>query len=395
MFSDSTSAVFSALGMQQDLRTNMARTSMYSATSLMQKGHYKQAVGVLRMATAYDPSLVDAYSLMAQSYMKLNDNTSAKAAYKMVTRLDRNNDGAFIGMANIDMEDKKYASAEKFLKQAAQANPRNELAPYRLGQLYLTTDRNQEAAAQFLKVTKMVPKDGNGFYSLGVAYNKLGKFDDAVTQLTKAVGLKKDFALGHSELGRAYVNLKETDLAQKQLDILKGIKTWQAHDLAATLTAQLKQPKIASYNVANSSMNLIFGPATPLYFLDPSFLNAPNYSKDFTVQFQFDSEMDVKSVMDPSKWTIKKASGITAGRYENGLVLDSDRHVNIPPMPKSVNYDLTTRQATLTFTITQGEGGNSLIDPSHLVFKFLGTDVNGKAMDPKADEYDGFAARVF
>ena len=391
----STSIVFTALGMQQDLRSNMAKTSMYNATSLMQKGDYKRAVAVLKTATSYDPALTDAYSLMAQSYLKLNDNKSAKAAYQMVTRLDRTKDSAFIGMANIDMADKKYADAEKELKQAIQANPRNEVAPYTLGQLYLTTNRNQDAVGQFQKVTKMVPKDGNGYYSLGVALNKLGKHEDAATQLKKAVSLKKDFALGIAELGTSYLKLGKTDLAQKQLDLLKVIKTGQAQDLATTLTAQLKQPKIASYNPANSSLKLIFGAMTPLYVLDPSFLNAPNKSKDFTVQFQFDSQMDVKSVMDPSKWGISKAAGITAGRYDNGLVLNAQREAAFPPMPKSVSYDATTRQATLTFTITQGDSGASVIDPSHMVFKFKGTDVNGKTMDPKADEYDSFSYKPF
>lgn len=390
-----SSAVFSALGMQQDLRSNMAKTSVYNATTLMQKGNYKQAIGVLKMATAYDPALTDAYSLMGQSYLKLNDNKSAKAAYQMVTRLDRNNDSAFIAMGNIDVAEKKYAEAEKEFKQAIQANPRNELAPYVLGQLYLTTDRNKEAALQFQKVTKIVPKDGNGYYSLGVAYNKLGKYDDAVAQLTKAVSLKKDFALAYSELGNSYIKLEKRDEAQKQVDLLKSIKTYQAQELAAGLTAQLKRPKIASYNPANSSLKLLFGAMTPLITLDPSYVNAPNKSKDFTVQFQFDSEMDVKSVLDPVNWSIRKAAGITAGRYDNGVVMNVENQTNIPPMPKMVSYDPTTRQATLTLTITQGASGAGVIDPSHMVFKFSGKDVYGKTMDPSADEYDGFAYKPF
>ena len=389
------SVIFAALNMQQDIRANMAKTAVYSAASLMQKGNYKQAIGVLRMATAYDPTLTDAYSLMAQSHLRLKDNKAAKAAYQMVTRLDRTNDAAFWGMANIDIADKKYAEAEKELKQAIQINPRNEVSPYTLGQLYLTTGRNQEAAAQFQKVTKMVPKDANGYYSLGVAYNKLGKYDEAVTQLTKAIPLKKEFAFAYAELGDVYAKQGKTALAKKQVDALKAISTTQAQDLATTLTAQIKQPKIAVYNLANSTFNTLFRAGTPLYMLDPSFLNAPNASKDFTIQFQFDSGMDVQSVMNPANWSIKKAEGITEGRYQNGVILNSQNEATFSPIPKNVIYDSTTRQATLTFTVSQGASGSSVIDPSHMVFKFSGKDLNGKLMDPTADQYDGFASRAF
>jgi tetratricopeptide (TPR) repeat protein len=389
------SVIFSALGLLQDNRTSMAQTQMYSATTLMQKGNYKQAVAVLKVATAYDPSATQAYSLMAQSYLKLNDSKSAKAAYQMVVRLDRNNSAAYTGMANIDMTNKNYPDAEKELKQAIRLNPTDVVAPDILGQLYLATGRNQDAATQFLKVTKMAPTDGNPYYSLGVAYDKLGKYSDAVTVLNKAVVLKKNFALGYSELGNAYAKQGNTAMAQKQVVALQGILTTQAQTLATSLTAQIKQPKLTTYNNANSSFNAYFGSATPLFMLAPSFLTAPaNTSKDFTIQFQFDSKMDVKSVMTATNWSISKASGGAAGRYENGLVLNSSKEAAFSPVPKSVSYDTNTNQATLTFSIAQGSGQN-VIDPSHMVFKFFGTDINGKKMDPTADQYDGFANKPF
>ena len=393
-----SSVMFSALLGTQDLRTNMAQTSIYSATTLMQKGNYKAAVAVLKMATAYDPTATTAYALMAQSYLQLKDNKSAKTAYQMVTKLDRNNTAALTGMANIDIATKNYGDAEKELKQSIAADHTDVVAPDILGQLYLTMGRNQDAANQFLKVTKMSPKDGNGFYSLGVAYDKLGRYSDAVTVLNKAVTLKKNFDLAYGELGNAYVKLGQTDLAQKQLDTLKTINTSQAQGLVTTLTAQLKTPKISSYNNANSTLNTIFGPSTPLWLLDNSFLNAPNLSKDFTVQFQFDSKMDVASVMNTANWSISKAAaapGKPGGVYDNGLVLNASNEASFDPIPKRVSYDPNTQQATLTFAISQGASGKSTLDPSHMVFKFSGTDANGKAMDPNADQYDGFTAKPF
>jgi hypothetical protein len=64
-------------------------------------------------------------------------------------------------------------------------------------------------------------------------------------------------------------------------------------------------------------------------------------------------------------------------------------------MPKQVTYDPVNREATLVFSLTQNSSADGIIDPSHLVFKFKGTDQNGKAMDPLADQYDGFKGSSF
>ncbi len=105
--------------------------------------------------------------------------------------------------------------------------------------------------------------------------------------------------------------------------------------------------------------------------------------------------MDVSSVMDTTKWNIRKASGIEEGYYNNG-VYTSDRHdATFSPIPKLVTYDPTTLRATVTFSINQNAEGNATIDPSRLVFRFSGVDINGRSMDTTADEYDQHAGVSF
>ena len=58
-------------------------------------------------------------------------------------------------------------------------------------------------------------------------------------------------------------------------------------------------------------------------------------------------------------------------------------------------YDAVNLRATVTFSLSQNADGNGTLDPSHLVFKFSGTDADGKKMDPNADQYDGFAKTAF
>ncbi|KAF0219381.1 MAG: hypothetical protein FD174_2080 [Geobacteraceae bacterium] len=386
--------VFAALSSQQDLRDGAATTSLSSGITLFQNKKYKEAAAAFRMATAYKPDYIDAYNFMASAYLQSGKNKEAIDAYKISLQLDKSQDEIHVNLANIYIAEKRNNEAEKELKVAANLNPQSSLAPYTLGHLYLQTNRPKDAVDQFKKVISLEPKNGNGQYALGLAYNRLGQYDDAVKELKQAVTLKKDFALANYELGNAYAGQGQMEQAREQVAVLKKINTSQSNTLAKDLDKSISQPKIYSFNDANSSFGpySTFGAATSLIILG---LAAPSSSKDFTMQFQFDSGMDVGSVMTLSNWSISKASGGPGGIYNNGISLHQGDQISVSPVPKSVTFDPETSQATVTFSITQNEAGTGVIDPSHLVFKFSGTDVNGKQMDPNADEYDGFAGEPF
>jgi tetratricopeptide (TPR) repeat protein len=382
--------MFSALLSQTTLRDQAATNALSSGLSLYQKGRYSEALSSFKQATAFKPEMTDAYNYMAMAYLKQNDNNSAIKAYQMSLKIDNSQDSVYTSLGNIFYSDQRYSEAESAYKSAARINPASTLAPYSLGQIYLNTDRYAEAETQFKKVQRMTPNDGNVYFALGQTYNKTGRYDEAVTQLEQAVTLKKDFAYAYSELGTAYLQLGNRDKAQEQLDILKDLDT----SLADSLQADMKTPKIIANNTDKSSFNALLGPGSPLVLLDPAFLE-PNSSKDMTMTFQFDSEMDASSVMNVTNWSINKASGGTGGYYNNGYTPHPENEINFNTIPKSVMYDSVNLRATVTFSLSQNSRGTGVIDPSHLVFKFSGTDANGKQMDPTADQYDGFAKEGF
>ena len=396
---DSMDRIFSAIASQQNLRESVANTALSSGITLMQKKKYREAAAAFKQATTMKPDLVEAYDYMATAYLKLDKKKEAIEALKTSTKADRYREQPHIELANIYMTDKNYAEAEKSLKEAVRINPLNELAQYNLGHLYMNTNRYGEAEAQFKTVIKITPRDANGYYSLGAAYAKQENYGLAEEQLLKAVKMKKEFSLAEFELGEVYYKTGKSDLVQEQITKLKSIRTSQAQELARLLSSDVKQPKLFSFNPENSSLNLnsyAYSGQTmvPLINLDPVTFSLANSSKDFRVQFQFDSEMDVASVMNRANWSISKASGGKAGYYNNYLPQPKQQEALFSPIPKQVVYDPTTRQATLTFTISQNAVG-AQIDLSHLVFKFSGKDVNGKVMDPAADQYDGFADETF
>jgi len=388
--SASATKMFSALLSQQSLRTEIATTLLSGGLSLYQDKKYSQAIAAFKQASAYVPENTDAYNYAAKAYLKQGKTKEAIDSYKLSLSIDRTQSATWVELGNVYYSEKRYSEAETAFKAAIQQDPTDTLAPYTLGQLYLQTERYSEAEPLFKKVMKMTPKDGNVYYALGTTYNKMGRYDEAIPLLEKATSLKKDFALARFELGTAYQALDNTEKAREQLDILEK--------LDSTLYANLKQdltfPKMTLYDASKSTFSPLLGAGTPLSFLSADLLQ-PNTSKDFTMTFQFDSKMDTSSAMNITNWSISKASGGEAGFYNNGVNLYPEKEAVMSPVPKSVMYDASTNQATITFTIAQNPYGTAVIDPKHLIFKFSGIDMDGKKIDPAADQYNGFKGGVF
>lgn len=392
-FSDNVQKMFSALTSNADLRTNMANTLLSSGISSMQSKNYTQAAASFRRAASLQPDLTEAYTYQGDAYARLGNKKQAIEAYKMSLSVDKTQDTVYTTLAGVYIDNGQKSEAEKVLKAGIKQNKQNTLAYYMLGQLQAQNKDYATAEANFRKVVKLEPKDGNGYYALGMALNGQGKHEEAVTELLKAIQLKKEFSPALLELGRAYLGLGERGKAQEQVDALNEIKTYDATLSAKELAAEIKQPKISSYNAQNSSLMLDMSNIS-LIALDPVAFISPGGSRDFTVQFGFDSEMDIASVMNPLNWRISKASGGTAGLYNNGLY--SPKDVSVPYIPKSVTYDPTTRQANVIFTVRQREGSiDGTLDPKHLVFTFQGKDVDGKEMDSSADQYNSWSGEPF
>ncbi len=387
-------ALTSALASQQDTRKSLSNSALGSGLKYYQDGDYEKAVSEFKRAVSLNPESADAYTYMGNSYIKLDKYDEAIAAYKKPVILDQSSTEAKKNLGNAYMEAERYDEAEDVFKQMAKQESTSPYAHNSLGYLYMKTGRNDEAVLEFQKVINISPYDGNGYYGLGLAYNNQGKYAEAVKQFQEAIRLKEDFAFAYADLGYAYIGLDQKDKAQEQIDILYDMNTDKSNALAAELELSLMTPQIVDIDVEDSTFLSPLGPFTSVSILDSS-LNTANASKSFSMVFQFNQQMDIASVQNTFNWSISKAQGGTGGWYNNGVTVEPEREIEIPPFPTSVYYDPTTYQATVFFTISQNADANGLTDPSHWVFKFAGTDVGGYAMDKSADEYDGAAGKVF
>ncbi|CAH2032608.1 tetratricopeptide repeat protein [Trichlorobacter ammonificans] len=384
--------MFSALSSQQNIRESVATSAVSSGLSLMEKKKYKEAAAAFRQATALKPDYVDAYNMMAQAYQKLGQNKDATRAYVISLKLDNTQSEVHVNLANLYIDQKQYTEAQASLKAATRADPTNALPHYTLGLLLQQLEKPAEAEAEFRQAVRLAPTDGNAYYGLATALSSQERYSEAVPLLQKAMQLKKNFAPAMVELGRIYAKQGEEAKAQEVITSLKALDTDQGDVFAADLEELLRKPRLLA--VIGEQSTLKYKTSTmPLLAIDPSVYIKPGASKEFSMTFQFSTDMDTKSVTNITNWKIGRSSGGTGGLYDNGLYRSSDRAAFI--MPSRVTYNPVDRQATVYFPITQNEDLSGTIDFSRLTFKFKGVDQTGKSMDTTADEFNGWANKPF
>jgi Flp pilus assembly protein TadD len=381
---------------QQAQRASLANNQLIAGVRMLQKSRPDEAIKFFKKAVALDSSSVDAYNYLGNAYLSQKKNKEAIETYKKLVAMKPFDKDAAVSLGNAYAQDQKYAEAEKSYKKAVSLSPNDKVAHYSLGQTYLLQNKLKEAETEFLKVSRIAPRDANGFYALGQTYNKMGKFDAAITNLKQALSLKhENFTLAEVELGYAYAGKGDDYNLERQINKLKKIDSTAALELqAATLKPKFTSVSAGSYDPFIPTL----GPNTALELLtatDPKHtLSQANASKTFTMDFQFNSDMDTVSVQTVSNWQVSKASGGTAGYYNYGYTPNQQNQANLPII-QSIAYNVKNRLATVTFALKQNADVSAVIDPSHLVFKFSGKNINGKAMDPNADQYDGFAGKPF
>ena len=382
--SDTIDALFSAISPQQDQYDSLANNALSRGTGFYQQGNYEGAVKEFQRSIGLSPHssyTQNAYDYMVQSLLKLNRTDDAIKAYRQAINLDPTNDSYYVNLGNIYFSLGRYNEAKSEYNEAVKINPTSTLNWYSLGQASMQTGNYAGAEEAFKTVNAYSP--GEATFALGQIYHLMGRYDDAVTELKSAISVNKDFGYAYFELGYVYADRKEFKEAQEQVSILSSIDQSMALQLSSYIYQQKSPQILAAYTTDFTGTG---APGTKVSDLDP-LLAEPNASVFFTMHFIFSKAMDASTVASPAYWSITKADGQNRGGVYNwGLPL-APTEVSISPIPVSVVYHQNSQTADVVFQVTQNASGNATLDPSHLVFKFQGLDVYGKAMDPAADEY--------
>lgn len=371
--------------------TSLANYQLQRGVQMLQNSRPTDAITYFQRALSLDSSNVDAYNDLGNTQLQLNKNDDAIATFKKLVAMKPFDSDAATSLGNAYAQAKQWANAADSYKKATQLDPSNTTALYSTGQSYLLNGKLNDALTTFQKLNRLKPNDPNVYYALGQTYNKIGNYDYAIDNLKKAIDLKHGTAFPQavSELGYAYAGKGDDANLQRTITTLQGMDS----TLATQLQDGTVKPKITS--ASDGSYNPFYmelGPNTSLSTLtltDPNHtLAQANATKTFTMDVQFNTDMDVTSVQNIANWQISKANGGQAGYYNYGYTPDPTKEAD-PPIIQSVNYDVSSQLATVTFALKQNSTADAVIDPSHLVFKFSGTDANGKSMDPTANAFDG------
>jgi len=348
---------------------------------------YTTAIREFRRSIALSPyseNALSAFEYLANALIKSGKTSEAVQTYRQAIKVFPSADGIHLSLGNLLYSQGRYTEAVEQYESAVKKNPTLSQNVYSLGEGYLALERYSDAETQFKRSIQLAPKNAGGYYALGKTYEKMGRLTEAREQLEKALSIDNSLSDAHYELGVVYTILEDINKANAELAILDEQSSLLYTQLESKINEIARPRIIAAY--ANG-LNLAAPPKTLVSTID-SALKTPGASKNFTVSFIFDKEMDTASVTNIANWNISRSTEMrTGGLYNWGLRIP-ETEIRIPSMPLSVTYDPSSFIAKITFSIKQNEAGNGTIDPSHLVFKFKGTDVYGNVMDTAGDEYN-------
>ncbi|MEN6374024.1 MAG: tetratricopeptide repeat protein [Smithella sp.] len=382
----------STAGNTQANLDSLAGTILGQGIDYFQNEKYEQAITCFKKCAALSPSSdnsANAYDYMGQAYVALGKTDEAIKTYKEATRLFPTDDTSYLALGDLYMEEDMLEEATEAYEQAVNVNSNDAESHYSLGQCYLSASEPTKAYQQFTQVVRISPANASGYYGLGQVARAEGDLSEAINQLTKAVSKDNDFELAYVELGYTYADMGDLDKANEQLSVLEDEDSSYATKLGNYIT-QSTQPKITNV-LSTNGFNTKSGPKTEVSTLS-SILADANKSKLFSMNITFSKEMDEASIINPYNWKISRATLQNNGGVYNNGITPSSKESFILPSPTYVTYNTDTNTATVYFKVSQNATADATIDPKHIVFKFSGIDIYGKAMDTSADEYSGFSS---
>jgi tetratricopeptide (TPR) repeat protein len=383
--------MFAATIQQQSQLDELSSRALTKGIDLYMDKQYKQAAQEFQRAVGLSPQgqySSDASNYLANAYLKQGKTEKAIDAYQQSIRLNPYRDDTHVTLGNLYFSLDRFKDAEGEYRKADGAN-QSPKSQYSLGQVYLKLENYGAAEKAFNTVRRMDPESPNGDFGLGLTFRARGQFDEAINKFKEAITKDREFNDARTEMGFAYADLGQIEEAQGIVEFLEKNDLSFMADTLSRYMYKVDPPKFV-FAQASSTFRYSLSINTPVAALD-NYLSNANASKSFTMKFQFDKKMDRSSVENILNWRIGRAAGGTTGQHYNFGLSVPTTEVQVQPLPDSVYYDQKNLTATVRFTIRQNDVPDGTIDPSHIEFKFIGTDEYGLKMDPFADQFTGFS----
>lgn len=383
--------LFSATGNRWAGMETLANQALNNGIGKYQNKDYEGAAKDFKRAFGLSPYSDFAYEATkfgSMAYQALGETEKAIDAYQQAISVNQTDDRLHLELGNLLFGQERYGEAIDSYEEAVRAydDPTNRFS---LGQAYITTGRYSDAENQFSKIIQRGGIESrNGYFGMGQTLKAQKKYSEAIEQFELAIQKDRKFFNAYEEMGYTYADAGQLDDA-KEIQKYMDDEDAPAANLLKAYISKATPPKIM-FAYADSSFPYFMAPKTQLSVIDEYLSNA-NAGKTFTMEFQFNKEMERDSVENVVNWSIAKSTETgPAMRYNHGVAAPSTE-VTPPLFPSNVYYDEKGMKATVRFSLTQNSTADGTIDPSHMVFSFNGKDADGNKMDVDHDQFMGFS----
>lgn len=180
---------------------SLARQRHEQARAALARGDLASAVDLARHAVAIDPSLVDAWLLLAQLAEGAGDAPEAAVRYKNAVERDPQLLEAWLGYGRSLRNAGNGIGAADAFRKALAIDPSSLPALNTLAVCLAEAGAWQQAVEPLERALAIDPASGATCCNLGVILTRLGRLDDAERLLRRAAGLIPDDAAVQLNLG--------------------------------------------------------------------------------------------------------------------------------------------------------------------------------------------------
>jgi tetratricopeptide (TPR) repeat protein len=288
--------LFSAAGNRWEGMETLANQALNNGIGKYQNKDYEGAAKDFKRAFGLSPYSDFAYEATkfgSMAYQALGETDQAINVYKRAISVNQTDDRLHLELGNLLFGEERYAEAIDAYEEAVRTydDPTNRFS---LGQAYITTGRYSDAENQFSKIIQRGGIESrNGYFGMGQALKAQKKYSEAIEQFELAIQKDRTFYSAYEEMGYTYADAGQIDEANKIQKYMDD-ENAAAADLLKAYINKATPPKIM-FAYADSSFPYYMAPKTQLSVIDEYLANA-NAEKSFTMEFQFNKEMDRESV---------------------------------------------------------------------------------------------------
>ena len=197
------------------------------ADLLIEAKHYKEALGLLEKADAFDPGDIYLYILKTDAYLGLGRSKEAELIFEESLLRFSGGDKTDLLLELADVYDdwEEFDKVFDCLKLALENDPVNEEALHKICFWAEFTGRMAESIDLHNKIVNEHPYNELAWFNLGSAYQELKLYEKSIDAYQYSIAINDKFEYAYRNMADAYIRLRKYSTAietlQRQQEIAK------------------------------------------------------------------------------------------------------------------------------------------------------------------------------